>query len=254
MQKNGKTKETIMTTTGTFIAAVIGCHVLVLESYRNYVLLAVTGIWLAVLWYKLRKIHSEQKEQKKEHTMQIIDLEPDYKNLFSQQLQLRVQEKLCTKFPGAVVELCEKEVERLATLGRAVYVPVRKADGFCHIGISLKGNGELQMNLFSLVDLDTVHTANSFVQEVPEQDVGQWFTQKGQQLLMELITNMNSRGYTELSISENGDVTVKENGRSVLKDHFQEIPAKKNWAQLKELMASEDVQVKVSGRKLTLAW
>ena len=51
-----------------------------------------------------------------------------------------------------------------------------------------------------------------------KQDIEQWFTQKGQQLLTELITNMNSRGYSKLSINENGDVTVKENGRNVRKD------------------------------------
>lgn len=81
-----------------------------------------------------------------------------------------------------------------------------------------------------------------------------WFTQKGQQLLTELITNMNSRGYSKLSINENGDVTVRENGRNVRKDHFHEIPPKESWARLRELMMDEDVQVQVSGRQLTFAW
>ena len=55
-------------------------------------------------------------------------------------------------------------------------------------------------------------------------------------------------------INENGDVTVKENGRNVRKDHFREIPPKESWARLRELMMDEDVQVQVSGRQLTFAW
>lgn len=254
MQRNKRMKEMILSMAGALVAAVIGCLVLVMESYRAYVLFIVVGIWSMCLWYRLRKVHRVCKRQPKERTMQIIDLEPDYKKLFSQQLQLRVQEKLLGKFPGAVVDLCEKEVEQLATTGKMVYVPIQKADDYCHIGISLKDSGEITMSLFSLVSLDEVREKKKTMPAEKEVDVEQWFTQKGQMLLTELITNMNSRGYTKLSINENGDVTVKENGRNVLKDHFQEIPSKKHWTKLKDLMEEEDVQVQVSGKQLTFAW
>ena len=70
------------------------------------------------------------------------------------------------------------------------------------------------MNLFSLVNFENIQETKNLM-ENKNQDIEQWFTQKGQQLLTELITNMNSRGYSRLSINENGDVTVKENGRNV---------------------------------------
>ncbi len=254
MRKNGKTKEIVLSMVGYLVAMVIGCQVLVLEAYRTAVMVAVIVIWVAVLWWKLKKETGKQKEQQKERAMQIIDLEPDYKKLFFQQIQLRVQEKLRMKFPGAAVDLCEKELERLATLGKAVYVPIRKADDYCHMSITLKSSGDIQMNLFSLVSLENAHETK--VSEVVdlEVDVEQWYSQKGQLLLTELITNMNTRGYTELSINENGDVTVKENGRNIVKDRFQEIPPKKQWTKLKKLMADEDVQVQVSGKQLNIAW
>ena len=254
MRKNETKRKMILSMTGTLVAAVIGCLVLVLEKYRPFVLLMIVAVWSVYLLSQLRKVDNLKDKHKKEHAMKIIDLEPDYKMLFSQQIQLRVQEKIRTKFPGAAVELCEKDIQRLVTLGKPVYVPIRKADDFCHISIQLKGNGEIQMNLFSLVGLEQVQEVKAEVSEQPELDTEQWFTQKGQQLLTELITNMNSRGYTRLSISENGDVTVKENGRNVRKDHFQEIPPKKHWERLKELMSDEDIQVQVSGRQLTFEW
>ena len=254
MRKNGKTKEIVLSMVGYLIAMIIGCQVLVLEAYRTAVMAAVVVIWTAVLWWKLKKEAGKQKEQQKERAMQVIDLEPDYKKLFFQQIQLRVQEMLRMKFPGAAVDLCEKEIERLATFGKAVYVPIRKADDFCHMSIALKGNGDIQMNLFSLVSLENAHETKVSEAMDLEVDVEQWYTQKGQLLLTELITNMNTRGYSELSINENGDVTVKENGRNVVKDRFQEIPPKKQWTKLKKLMAEEDVQVQVSGKQLNIAW
>lgn len=109
------------------------------------------------------------------------------------------------------------------------------------------------MIMFSLVSFESIQGTKNLM-ENEEQNIEQWFTQKGQQLLTELITNMNSRGYSKLSINENGDVTVRENGRNVRKDHFHEIPPKESWARLRELMMDEDVQVQVSGRQLTFAW
>lgn len=185
--------------------------------------------------------------------MQIVDLEPDYKNLFAQQLQMRIQEKLRVKFPEATVALEEKEVMCIAERKKTAYIPVQQAGEYCHISIALSEMGEIHMNLFSLVNFESIQGTKNLM-ENKNQDIEQWFTQKGQQLLTELITNMNSRGYSRLSINENGDVTVKENGRNVRKDHFREIPPKESWARLRELMMDEDVQVQVSGRQLTFAW
>ena len=135
-------------------------------------------------------------------------------------------------------------------------MPIKKADDYCHMSISMKNNGDIQLTLFSLVNLDNIRQdAIKQLTDVNHQpDVEQWYTQKGQQLLTELITNMNSRGYTKLYINEAGDVTVKENGRSVLKDRFSEIPPKEQWGRLKELMAEDVVDVQVSPRRLTVAW
>ena len=185
--------------------------------------------------------------------MQIVDLEPDYKNLFAQQLQLRIQEKLRVKFTEATVALGEKEVMCIAERKKTAYIPIQQAGEYCHISIALSETGEIQMKLFSLVNFESIQETKNLM-ENKKQDIEQWFTQKGQQLLTELITNMNSRGYSRLSINENGDVTVKENGRNVRKDHFREIPPKESWARLRELMMDEDVQVQVSGRQLTFAW
>ena len=133
-------------------------------------------------------------------------------------------------------------------------MPIKKADRYCHMSIELMCSGEIQMNLFALVSLENAQEPTQSIPEENKVDVEQWYTQKGQQLLTELITNMNTRGYTELSISENGDVTVVENGRNVIKDRFQEIPPKKDWRKLKKLMLEEDIEVQVSGKQLSFAW
>ena len=222
MRKNGKTRETVLSMAGTLAAIGIGCAVFVPERFRTQAWLLIIGICMVFFWELRKEKQTRRTERERERTMQIVDLEPDYKNLFAQQLQ-------------------------------TAYIPVQQAGEYCHISIALSEMGEIHMNLFSLVNFESIQGTKNLM-ENEEQNIEQWFTQKGQQLLTELITNMNSRGYSKLSINENGDVTVKENGRNVRKDHFHEIPPKESWARLRELMMDEDVQVKVSGRQLTFAW
>lgn len=254
MRKNGKTKEQLRKIVGVWLAWVIGCYIFIPEGYRGYLLVAVSLLCITAFAWEMQMQQGRQKRRLPKQKVQMIDLEPNYKKLFVQQIQLCVQEKLRKKFPDATVELGEKELERLATFGKVGYVPIKKADRYCHMSIELMCSGEIQMNLFALVSLENAQAQTQSMPEGNKVDVEQWYTQKGQQLLTELITNMNTRGYTELSISENGDVTVVENGRNVIKDRFQEIPPKKDWRKLKKLMLEEDIEVQVSGKQLSFAW
>lgn len=214
-------------------------------------MVAVAIVFLLGLYRKLKK---EQSQGKKEHAMQIIDLEPDYKALYAQQVLRRIQERVHSTFPDANVEICEKDILRIVSTGKSVYVPIKSAGHYSHISVGFRSDGEIQMNLFSLVNFDHLQKEEKIAESEPTFEIDQWYSQRGQQMLTELITNMNSRGYTKLSINESGDVTVKENGRSVLKDHFKEIPPKEQWGRLKELMAEDEVAIQVSGKRLTVAW
>ena len=253
MKMNEKTRKMMLSMAGILVGAWIICTIIVPPSFQYQIMLLVTVVWAAVFILRLPK---EKEQAQKPRAMQVIDLEPDYKKLFAQQIQLRVQEKLRNKFPGAVVELCDTEIDRIAAMGKAIYVPIKKADDYCHMSISMRSNGDIQLNLFSLMNLDEIeHGAMKILEEEKQKkELEQWYTQKGQQLLTELITNMNSRGYTKLQINEAGDVTVKENGRQVLKDRFSEIPPKEQWSKLKELMEDDELHIKVSSKQLTLAW
>ena len=215
-----------------------------------------SSLLLAILFvaYWLRK---EQQVMKKEKPkMQVIDVGPDYKKLFVQQTYYRIQEKLRTKFPNVSVEISESELYKIACEGKTIYAAIDQAEHYTHLSVALAKNGDLIMNLFSLVNLDMIHQTTDQIQQVIEEDtqVEQWFERKGQQLLTELLTNMNARGYSKISINEEGDVMVREDGRNCVKDYFKEIPPKKDWQKLKELMSKDGVNVQVSARYLKFAW
>lgn len=114
MRKNGKTRETVLSMAGTLAAIGIGCAVFVPERFRAHAWLLIIGICMVFLWELWKEKKTRRTERERERMMQIVDLEPDYKNLFAQQLQMRIQEKLRVKFPEATVALGEKEIMCIA--------------------------------------------------------------------------------------------------------------------------------------------
>ena len=215
-----------------------------------------SSLLLAILFVAYWLIKEQQSMKKEKPKMQVIDVGPDYKKLFVQQTYYRIQEKMRTKFPNVSVEISEYELYKIACEGKTIYAAIDQAEHYTHLSVALAKNGDLIMNLFSLVNLDMIHQTTDQIQQVIEEDsqVEQWFERKGQQLLTELLTNMNARGYSKISINEEGDVMVREDGRNCVKDYFKEIPPKKDWQKLKELMSKDGVNVQVSARYLKFAW
>lgn len=245
---NEKKKKMMMQLSGVLVAVLVLSALVIPEKILNYVFVLAILTWLAAVFIYFKK------DKEKNHHMQVINVEPDYKKMFAKQVYHRIQERMRCKFPGAMFQICDADLQKIAYTGKTVYVEVKRVENYTHMSVALSNDGELIMNLFSLVNLDNVQ--KSMIESIEEEDkeVEQWFTQKGQQLLTELLTNMNSRGYSKISINEDGDVMVREAGRNCVKDYFKDIPPKKDWPKLKELMANDGVDVQVSTRYLKFAW
>ena len=249
MMKEFMKKAVMVLVTIWILMAIIVPKVYLKVAFGRSLLLAILFV---AYWFR-----KEQRSMKKEKPkMQVIDVGPDYKKLFVQQTYYRIQEKMRTKFPNVSVKISESELYKIACEGKTIYAAIDQAEHYTHLSVALAKNGDLIMNLFSLVNLDMIHQTTDQIQQVIEEDtqVEQWFERKGQQLLTELLTNMNARGYSKISINEEGDVMVREDGRNCVKDYFKEIPPKKDWQKLKELMSKDGVNVQVSARYLKFAW
>ena len=147
MQMNDQTKKILLSMLATLLAVCIVCVMIIPNDYQKLVMMLVTVCWGTILYLRVKKSKSDEQKPRK---MQVIDLEPDYKNLFTQQMQYRIQEKIRSKFPAATIELSESDIERIVKTGKAVYIPIKKANDYCHISIAMKNNGDILLNLFCL--------------------------------------------------------------------------------------------------------
>lgn len=254
-------RKSLWKAAGVLVTMLILCEIILPNSWK----MTARGISLisSILYFlclnrKAIAAYWSKKTGKKhpKKNASLVQLEPDYKKLFVQQAALRIQEKMQQKFAGGKVCMCDADIIRLAYLRRPLCVAIEGVDGFSHMNIFMTEDGMFRMSLFSLVDFDTISDTKNETQSntLDNTKMEQWYTQKGQHLLTELVTEMNSKGFSKLSIQENGDVLVQENGKYVVKDHVLDFPPKSSWLGLKKLMLDTEIKVRINDKKMTLMW
>ena len=69
-----------------------------------------------------------------------------------------------------------------------------------------------------------------------------------------MITDLNARGYSSLSINENGDVFIMEKDTPVIKERFDNFPGRKYWKELSKILEENELNVRNQGNALVLSW
>lgn len=234
----------------TIVTIVILCQMFIPNQLIEILLfICITAI--ALYLYDRIKFTLENKFSKPKTNFKTINLEPDYKKLFAKQLSLRLQEKIESKFKNAKIEINDNDAIVLARFKKNICIPISGIDEFNNITVSLSENGDFNIKLFSVVDFDN---DNKTEENISEEETERWYEESGQELLTKIITEMNQKGFSTLSIDENGDVIVKENGKYVVKEHFSDFPTKNKWHKLKKLMSDSGIKIRMNNNKLTFIW
>ena len=88
----------------------------------------------------------------------------------------------------------------------------------------------------------------------PATDCASWYELIGKNVLQEVITDLNARGYTSLSINENGDVYIMDQDTPIIKERFSNFPSRKYWDTLTEIFEQNELRVNSTGNTLVLSW
>ena len=81
-----------------------------------------------------------------------------------------------------------------------------------------------------------------------------WYELKGRVVLENLITDLSSRGHSSLSITEDGDVIVKQADKEIRKTTLEAMPDKVYWHRLAKVFQSEGLAADVTDNAVVLSW
>ncbi len=211
--------------------------------------------------------------------------EPDpYDGLLLQHVEARVTELLRLAYPQAEWQWCEEDPEAVIWEGGAAWIRTKNTGAYRDATLSFEEPGDLHLEFVQtapLRDLLThaqapeVSTApGEPVQppapaEVPApepvaaivpaeprgEDVNLWYSLIGQKALTELITELNIRQCSQITIDPDGNVYFRgANGEPQKAQTLEQMPSPKHWEELKDLLEQQELKVDIQGGRLSVAW
>lgn len=171
------------------------------------------------------------------------------------QISHRITDKLRSAYPQATWDWEKKpNISRLLS-GQPIRIQLIQAGDYTHAEIHLDTYGSIRFQLLIIQDL----TGSSGPEQEesrpePATDCASWYELIGKNVLQEVITDLNARGYTSLSINENGDVYIMDQDTPIIKERFSNFPSRKYWDVLTEIFEQNELHVNSTGNTLVLSW
>jgi len=174
-------------------------------------------------------------------------------------LSCRVTDKLKAVFPDATWFWLEENPGRVAEGGTA-RIRVKGADEYTHADVTVDEFFRIGFEMIKIVSLKDIvepvvpETENAEAHSPAQANVADWYEWVGKEALHEVITELNTRGYSRVFIKETGEVYVVEDGSEAVKAALKGMPGKSGWAELVDVLAAGDLCGEIDNDRLTVAW
>ena len=81
-----------------------------------------------------------------------------------------------------------------------------------------------------------------------------WYEMQGCKVLESIINDLNSRGYSNLTILENGDIVVQQGNSKKVESTLESLPERTYWSRLCKIFEGDGIAATIKDDGLLLAW
>lgn len=87
-----------------------------------------------------------------------------------------------------------------------------------------------------------------------QDSVEKWYRDTAHRIIDAALADLSTRGYSKMFISESGKVYVIENGRKIQQTKLTDMPDRRCWPLLVQLLQQGNRAVQIMGRRICLDW
>lgn len=275
------------------IISLLLCVVFFHKERSQVLMIVVFLVWLSVivvsiLWKPLKNLITRLKTQTAKNRTtnthqtaeppcksETINTEPVITNpiihqevlqehqdeLMLRHIALRITDKLKSAYPHATWQWQGKPQLQNILQGGTVRIVVEEMAAFTHADITFDRIGRIHVEpmiigIFAApsVSDDTDTESEEAAPEPPVVDVNVWYELIGQKALENIITELNTNGYTKLSIKENGDIVINRQKKEMVQATLDAFPGKPYWEELITVLEENELKGKITGSSLQVSW
>ena len=256
------------------IGAVIAIMALVRGPWQVWLLLGVFtlwGLWVVLILLLPYMQQAKRRRQRQQRTRQLhaegiqtrsFEI-PDLGSTSSDDLLVRhtnhrILAYLRSAYPKATFEWCEKQPEQLIRNGGTGRIRVFGIDEFDHADVTLDQNANIKCDMVKIVPLSKVGGETNEDDATPPNrqpvDPRIWYETQGRSVLEALISDLNSRGHSKLTLREDGDICIEQGEDAVSQEHLNNFPQKVYWSRLAEVLESNGLAAEVTAQGIQVSW
>ena len=173
-------------------------------------------------------------------------------------VNFRISSYLKSAYPDATWEWREENPEQIVANGGTGRIQVYGAADFNFADVTVNKNADTKCDMLKIVPLtklrtDTSEEVSKAVPKVPV-DPRIWYEKKGRVVLENLITDLNSRGYSQLTINEDGEIFIQQANTEIKQAVLENMPEKMYWLRLSKLFEEEGLATDIMENSMSVSW
>lgn len=276
-----KKKKSLWSGVSILIVAVLAITTFIRGAAQMWLLAAAFtawSVWAVVYFlvpyikeqlhrYEARRIRKKyEKQEAQESRIPIAEKSDPVNHVLLRHVNFRISAYLQSIYPEATWEWREEFPEQIVTDGGTGRIKLFGVPDFNFADVIFTQNADIRcalMNVVPLVPLDNNQPAEetqeaSEITQIPQKqnpvDPQVWYEMQGRKVLENLITDLHSRGHSNLTIRENGDIVIRQADSEVVKSTLESVPEKTYWARLCKVFEREGMAADITAGGILLSW
>lgn len=185
--------------------------------------------------YEAKRIRRKcEKQDAEKPKFTVPDVSDSVTHVLLHHVNYRISAYLQSVYPEATWQWREEFPERIAAKGGTGRIQLFGVNGFNFADVTFDQNAGIDCSLINVVPIaklgtDTTAAEPEEAVSQPETSVKQqnpvdpqvWYEVQGRKVLETLVADLHSRGYSSLTIKENGDIAIKQADSEKVKLHLK---------------------------------
>lgn len=255
------------------VVAVLAIVAFVRGAWELPLLVAVFIVWGAwVLWTQVlpalrsgRRVLASDKSRRTKETVRAPQQnenaagnpEEEMVRILMRYVNRRISDQLKALNPNIRWEWEEKNPALLAVRGGIGRIRLYGIPDYYHADVNLNPDGTLTCALIKAVSEPEPEDGRLLdSSEAQKADPQAWYSQEGQTVVKALVADLDSRGFSQLTIQEDGRVLVLplEGGKEREVGLLKNFPIKEHWTNLTKILERDGYAAAVRENCIAVVW
>lgn len=210
------------------------------------------SFFLPLLWGHLKAIERHKKRTSKR--LEPTTDRPDLEMLLMRQIKFQITGKLKEAYPDATWDFVKEESLSRLLDGEPMRIRTRNTESYNFAEVLMDHYGSLTLQMMTIEALQKTLPSEESTDTPPHVNPQSWYSLIGKPTLMELIGDLQARGYEKLFINEQGDVYIMNDTEPEIRGTLVHFPPKDYWSELTDIFLKDELHADETEQALELSW